>query len=222
MLNPNYIYNPPSLYSTLYIVHLICDRCGKEFELNQGNYQRFLRKGRIDHYCSRRCSSLNQVKKINVTCAQCGKSVLRQPSQISNQTFCSKSCAATYNNTHKTSGTRRSKLEKYIEDELSKLYPDLEILYNDKTTINSELDIYIPSLKLAFELNGIYHYEPIHGQNKLDSIQQNDKNKFQLCIENDISLCIIDTSGLKYFKPDNANKYLRIIIDILCPRLDSN
>jgi len=44
------------------------------------------------------------------------------------------------------------------------LYPDLVIHFNKKDAINSELDIYIPSLKLAFELNGIFHYEPIFGK----------------------------------------------------------
>lgn len=216
MLDTYYEYNPPSLYSSSYTVHLICDTCGTSFELMQNNYQHCIRKGHIKNYCSRRCSNLAQRRAIEIECANCGKIIQRTPSQIGGKnSFCSSSCAATYNNTHKTHGTRRSKLEKYIEDELSKLYPYLEILYNNKTAINSELDIYIPSFKLAFELNGIYHYEPIHGQNKLDSIQQNDKNKFQLCIENNISLCIIDTSGLKYFKPDNANKYLKIITNIL-------
>ena len=36
--------------------------------------------------------------------------------------------------------------------------------------INSELDVYVPSLNLAFELNGIFHYEPIYGEKKLNQI----------------------------------------------------
>jgi hypothetical protein len=87
------------------------------------------------------------------------------------------------------------------------LYPNLEIKYNSKEEIHSELDIYIPKYKLAFELNGIFHYEPIFGGQKLEQTQNNDKNKFQLCQENKISLCVIDTSSLKYFKEQNAEKY---------------
>ena len=79
-------------------------------------------------------------------------------------------------------------------------YPNLEIHYNRKDAINSELDIYIPELELAFELNGIFHYEPIYGAEKLQQIQNNDDRKFQACLEKGISLCIIDTSSLKYFK----------------------
>jgi hypothetical protein len=129
--------------------------------------------------------------------------------------FCSSSCAATYNNSHKKYGYRRSKLEKFLEEKLVVLYPSLEFHFNRKDAINSELDIFIPSLSLAFELNGIFHYEPIYGNDQLQSIQNNDKRKFQACLERKIELCIIDTSSLSYFKPANAQKYLDIVCNIV-------
>ena len=152
-----------------------------------------------------------------VICKKCKTKFEKQINQIekTNNNFCSKSCAAIYNNTHKKHGTRRSKLEKYLEEELTKLYPNLEIHFNRKDAINSELDIYIPSLSLAFEINGIFHYEPIYGQEKLDKIQNNDKRKFAACHDANISLCIIDASSLKYFKPKNAKKYLDIVSNII-------
>ena len=79
----------------------------------------------------------------------------------------------------------------------------------------SELDIYIPSLKLAFELNGIFHYEPIHGMDLLSKIQNNDNRKILACAEQQIELCIIDSTDLKYFKLNKAEKYLKIITDII-------
>ena len=81
--------------------------------------------------------------------------------------------------------------------------------------MNSELDIYIPSLKLAFELNGIFHYEPIYGEDKLNKVKNNDGRKYQACFENKIELCIIDVSGSKNFKPERDKKYLDIIISII-------
>jgi hypothetical protein len=133
--------------------------------------------------------------------------------------YCSNSCNAIYCNTHKTHGTRRSKLEVYLEKELQLLYPTYDFHFNRKDTIGSELDIYIPSLSLAFELNGIFHYEPIFGSKKFDQIQSNDISKSKACIDNKIDLCIIDSSGLKYYKPSAAKKYLDIIDDIIKERL---
>lgn len=71
-------------------------------------------------------------------------------------------------------------------------------------------------MKLAFELNGIFHYEPIYGDKKLNQIQNNDTRKFQACLEKGIEMCIIDVSSLSYFKTTNAKKYL----DIVCGLID--
>jgi hypothetical protein len=158
-----------------------------------------------------------------MSCAQCGLIICKKPKDVKkakeDRLFCSKSCSTTYNNTHKQHGTRRSKLEDYIDNKLIDMFPDIPFVFNDKITINSELDIYIPSLKLAFELNGIFHYEPIFGNEKLSSIKNNDERKMQACIENGIELCIIDSSDLKYFKPAKADKYLNIITSIIRQKL---
>lgn len=164
-------------------------------------------------YCSNTC----RAKKQTVNCKQCKKSFEKALNQIIKHPnhFCSRSCGATYNNTHKTKGTRRSKLETFLESTLSKLYPNLEFQFNSKDAINSELDIYIPSLKLAFELNGVFHFEPIFGNKKLLQTQNNDQRKFQACAEKRISLCVIDTSKQKYFKKSTSLEFLNIITDII-------
>lgn len=200
-----------------------CYKCDKEFLIMKKTINQELnhKRGRCK-FCSPECNNqYNNIKtKQTVTCLQCEKLFEKVLNQIecSPNHFCSKSCAAIYRNAHKTHGTRRSKLEVYLEKQLSLLFPDLLIEYNKKDTINSELDIYIPSLKLAFELNGIFHYEPIYGSDKLNQIQNNDNRKFQACLERGIELCIIDASGLKYFKPSNTQKYLNIIVNIINQR----
>ena len=78
-----------------------------------------------------------------------------------------------------------------------------------------ELDVLIPSLNLAFELNGIFHYEPIYGSDKLSSIKNNDERKFQACLEKGIELVIIDTSSQVYFKEKTSQKYFDIIENII-------
>jgi len=165
-------------------------------------------------FCNRSC---NNKKRCTVCCKQCLKIFEKTTGEMKKGSnhFCTKSCAAKYNNAHKTKGTRRSKLEQWLEIKLLELYPDLEFHFNKTDAINAELDIYIPSLKLAFELNGIFHYEPIYGQDKLDKIQSNDHRKFQACIEHNISLCIIDTTSLLHFKENNAIIFLNILTSIL-------
>jgi len=200
-------------------VTLVCDNCNKIFERDHTQTGEGKRCPQKNIFCSYKCNGNFHNQKINLPCANCGSEVIRTQAEYrgskSGNIFCDKSCAATYNNLHKTIGTRRSKLEKWLENKLPGIYPDLDFKFNSKEEINSELDIYISSLRLAFELNGIYHYEPIHGQEKLASVQNNDDRKFQACIDYGIELCIIDTSGLKYFKEKNAQKYLDIICGVI-------
>lgn len=172
-------------------------------------------------YCSRQCKALAHICKENVKCKNCNIEFEKTRAQIKkyDNHFCSHSCSASYNNKNKTTGNRRSKLEIWLEEQLTLTYPDLPIDFNKKSAIGSELDIYIPSLNLAIELNGIFHYEPIYGTNKLDQIQNNDKSKSLACHEAKIDLCIIDTSGQTYVKPATSQKYLDIINNIINERL---
>ena len=175
------------------------------------NYELKNNRGNLK-YCSLACINYNSVQG---SCLNCGKEMIIKKSNLNKNNFCSRSCAATHNNKNKTKGTRRSKLEQWIESQLNVLYPNLLIDYNKKDAIGSELDIYIPSLNLAFELNGIFHYEPIYGSDKLNRIQENDNNKFQLCQQKNISLCIIDTSSQKYFKEKSSITFLNLIRNII-------
>ena len=68
---------------------------------------------------------------------------------------------------------------------------------------------------MGIELNGILHYEPIYGEDKLLQIQTNDERKFQACLEKGIELCWIDTSTFNHFKIDKAQKYLKTVIQLI-------
>jgi hypothetical protein len=202
---------------------LNCCNCNNPFDVSNKKYAytiyKFKNTGKR-YFCSIECRRIGRgtcSNFVDIPCDHCNKLFTKKHSYMkkSDRHFCTHSCAAIYNNTHKTKGNRRSKLEEWLEEQLTMLYPDLEIWYSDKTTINSELDIYIPSLNLAFELNGIFHYEPIFGEDKLSQIQNNDDRKFQACIEHGIELCIMDTSSQKRFKPSTSQKFLDIILNII-------
>lgn len=198
-----------------------CYYCNKTYYRTKHSVQRVSKSAQYKSikYCSKKCQAESRITKTYANCGNCGtptNKVLSQSQKSkSGLIFCSQSCAATYNNKHKTTGNRRSKLETWLEAKLIELYPSLEIHFNQKNAINSELDIYIPSMKLAFELNGIFHYEPIFGQDRLTQIQNNDNRKFQACVERGIELCLIDSSTQKYFKETTSKKFLKIIIDII-------
>ena len=201
---------------------LQCEFCGSAFDKIKKEvvYELKHKRGYLK-FCSKNCTgSHNKETSEYVNCCNCLVSFKKLPKEIkkTENHFCSRSCSATYNNKNKTHGNRRSKLEVWLEEQLNSQYLDLKIDYNQKDAIGSELDIYIPSLKLAFELNGIFHYEPIYGDKKLGQIKENDNNKFQKCVEHNISLCVIDVSTMINFKPNRAKKFHDIIVSIINQR----
>jgi hypothetical protein len=202
---------------------LLCPHCNEQFTRAKNVIQsKFGKHNNLSKiYCSKKCFSLTATKKQNVICKQCSCSFYKMLNQIKKRSnnFCSRSCAATYNNLHKTSGTRRSKLEIWIEKQLIESYLNLKIHFNKKEAINSELDIYIPSLNLAIELNGIFHYEPIYGNEKFQQIILNDQLKKEECLRQNIELIIIDSSKQKVFKELTSKIYLDTIIEIINTRI---
>lgn len=207
------------------LLPLVCLQCNQTFYKPKHVIQKATRgmKAFPSNFCSRDCSSKNKTKKVECACDHCGKIFMKNKSQIkkTKSNFCCQSCAGKYGTSHKTTGTRSSRLEKWLAVKLSEKFPTLEFHFNRKDAINSELDIYIPTLKLAFELNGPFHYEPIFGQEKLETIKNNDCRKFQACLEKGIELCIIDTSKQKYFKENTCLPFLRIVEDIILLKIST-
>lgn len=201
-----------------------CYHCGKPcLKTKQHIMDSFSKSRTSAKYCSKECSH-NSRKLIQpeINCTNCNtlfkKSTYEIKKSKSGNHFCSLSCTAIYHNNNKTHGSSRSKLELWLEEQLTILYPNLHIDFNIRTIIGSELDIYIPSLNIAFEINGIFHYEPIFGVNNLEHVQSKDISKSKACFDAKIDLCIIDVSAQKYFKPKTSQKYLDIITKIINER----
>lgn len=190
-----------------------------EIEIQKNN------KSNKSFYCSMGCYSKKRTieSKTLTKCGICQKDMFAYNKIIqeskSGKVFCTRSCSAKYSNSHKTTGTRRSKFENWIENELTKTYPNLEVKYNLIGDIEAELDIYIPSLKLAVEINGVFHYKPIYGESKFVKIQTSDKRKASLCSENNIDLLIVDISNWKRFDVREAPAYFAPIKEKIDSRL---
>lgn len=195
--------------------NFICAHCGISGKKSARNLNTDQKKGKEKIYCDRKCVARAMTDKRLCICKLCGKEKYRIPSQVSINTFCSKSCAVTYNNKHKKFGTRRSKLERFIADRVSEEFSDLDARYNETAWIDYELDIYIPSLKTAIEINGIFHYQPIYGIEKFNRIVTNDKMKADACLDRGIKLHILDISKNLHFSKKSAEPYYQLVADII-------
>ena len=192
--------------------NVICQQCNIEFYKSETEQRKTKR-----NFCSKDCFNKFQFIQVQVECKKCNKTFHKRQSEIKKtlNNFCSKSCAASYNNTHKSYGTRRAKLEVFLEEQIKEHYPELELHCNQKTAIESELDFYFPKLRFAIELNGITHYEPIYGNDKFEKIQNNDERKAITCYEKGIELAIIDTSSCSYLSANNKEKYKNLVFGLI-------
>lgn len=207
---------------------ILCTNCNKPIQFkNYRHYCDKINKINLRHhkpFCSINCSNEYKRQYTNKgICDYCGKEFIRPNvygDKRQNHVFCSQSCSAKYFNSHKEFGYRKSKAETWIVNQLKKDYPTLNIIENNVDILGKELDIYIPQLNIAFEINGIIHYKPIYGEEKFEKIKYNDKIKKELCENKNILLTTIDISDIKSFKEDkiiSKYNYIKNLINTLKP-----
>lgn len=174
-----------------------CSQCGKTCWRDVNDCAKYKNNWSGKNFCSLKCYGAHKTKHSTVIaeCANCGKPLQKLLKDLkksySGRLFCNRSCSITYNNRIKRK-SRRSKCEKLLFDLLVEEFPQLSIKCNDKDMLGGlEVDIAIPSLKLAIEWNGIVHFKPIYGQDKLNRIQEIDKTKQEIALRNDINLIVI-------------------------------
>lgn len=201
------LLTPPEKFAALEkrgLAQLRCLHCTKIFLLEKYRVQRGIERGTAK-YCSQTCARHARRTSKEVHCANCQALFRKHGVELKRTAnhFCSRSCAAQFNNRHKNLGaSRRSKAEDYLSGLIRRDFPSLEIIQNDRALLPSglELDIVIPHLKLAVELNGPIHYFPLFGEQKLAKIQDADISK-QIEIKRlGYDLLVVDISTSGYFK----------------------
>lgn len=142
-----------------------------------------------------------------ISCAYCKK-------PTTNKIYCSRLCQSKQTSINK--GTQRSTFEINLQKYLRKKYPDINFVFNSRELLKLELDVYIPKLKIAFELNGPFHYENI-GDN-LEQVQKYDEIKKIKCARRGIELFSIDTRKL-YRTNIGESFYFKLIDRIIWTKL---
>ena len=218
------------------ILTIPCEWCKKEFQKDNCQVEKNKRNNK-KNFCSRKCVSqwtqkmgLKQISKypkvIELICLHCGKKFIRSHQKYRDNVikkgslyFCSVKCRK--NLYQYLTRSFRSSLEIWIEEKLTNLYPSLEIVYNDRNTIGMELDIYIPSLELSFELNGIYHYKPIYGIDKFTKVLYKDIKKEHECKTQHIDLYVLDCKTFSHLNEETDKIYLNEIVKRIEEKLGS-
>jgi len=203
-------------------IDLNCKICNKTFSILLSDYK-YKNKTQKNIYCSQRCANISKKDSVTEPCGHCNKLVTRfisdKISSKSGHIFCSRSCSTYYRNQHKTTGFQRSKLEIFMEDFIKSKFPHTNVAFNNSNIIGYELDVYFPDYKLAIEYNGIVHYEPIYGTDRLTKIQFNDKQKILLCAQNGIELIVLNCNGISAKKINSiiSNEVFSILTSIINP-----
>lgn len=200
------------------IPNVECMHCHTIFYKKPSNIRRC-----PNHFCSTKCHKkyynklLDHGQEIDLECKWCGVTFIRNKSLAKRQKvhLCSYKCSSHYKESVSRKGKNRSKFELYTEERLIKDYPYLSFKFNDKTMIGRELDIFIETLDIAFEINGPYHYKPIKGFPALNKTICNDIRKICDCERNGISLHILDISNMRGATNSVFDEYYKDIKQII-------
>jgi len=92
-----------------------------------------------------------------------------------------------------------SKSQKLLYNYIKDIFPEQSVEYNYlhssfQPKSNIQLDIFIPSLSLAFEYNGEYHYKSIPMFSSHLLVQKRDERKKLICGDDGITLIVIPYS----------------------------
>ncbi len=215
------------------LIPLECEVCNSTFYKYKNLVMRGLKGTRKVCTCSKECSGKIIGKRlfkgnIQLKCSWCEKEFSRTNRtyktinlRLNKLPFCSRKCVAKWQYDTGQIKHMRSKLELWIEQQISKDFPNLSVEYNNRKIMGgTELDIYIPILNLAFELNGIYHYKPIYGEENLEIRKIKDFEKAIGCFSRQINLHVINCKEFEHLNESKDRKYYDYIKNIINKKLE--
>lgn len=196
-----------------------CNHCKQSYTEKSWYTKQAKKRKRKLQFCCRECHRSYFDTTFKTCCGNCGKEILKtlkdkNKNSLGNY-YCSRSCAVIANNKIRKK-KRRSKIEKALFEMIQKAFPKLVILSNDREALQGlELDIYIPELKLGIEWNGIVHFKPIYGMEKLLAVQEKDRQKMEIANAKNIHLIVIPDHESKYSLVKESFSKIKEIIEKL-------
>lgn len=217
-------------------VVLRCFKCNDVFTRSKSELSKSLRRNQ-KIVCSKKCVRINQrnaslkdFKTIELICQNChllfNRSRIAYLNNINKNTetfFCSKKCSMTSLNRASKTSTSKSSHEVILKELIQKKYPEFDVIQNDRTVLpeNLEIDIWIPSINLAIELNGPCHFYPIYGEHRLQQTRGNDIRKVLFAQLQNINLLVVDTSSLKSKSKLSVEKFINTQFEShICSAID--
>lgn len=236
--NGNFLFTQEEYEATLFpqsrykkLLPIRCLTCGQTFMASTKQVNNLFTSSGKDKltlkYCSRACRDKGTQDRVTVTCANCGKKLERQRYELGMKDlfFCDRECMHEYYKEHPNTQSKgpRSKVEKFIGYLLAKLYPDLNVEYNNRKVFNGlELDQYYPDLNVGVEINGGWHfYEALGGKDRLTTTQQHDKEKIRLSKELNIPFLIIPIQENWHYTPSDMIKFTTPIVSTFVDFMNS-
>ena len=152
-----------------------CPLCAKinRREYNKNNYKSFVKEskkrfGDIFSFPNIEQEYENSHSKITIVCNTCGNSFTKIA--CDHLTSPHGGCTKCFSQT--------SKFEEDVKSYIKTLCKDEEIIFNDRTILDGlEIDIYIPSLHIGFECNGLFWHSEYMGKNKFYHLHKTETAK---------------------------------------------
>ena len=184
---------------------LECSRCSSTFYQRKSTVERAIgyivglnNSRKTLEFCSPKCSDNRVTNKAEIYTHVCTTCQTEFQSDRKDSKFCGRQCKGKHDiGRNRKISKNRSKAEAYLFNRIRHEFPEIALLANDRAFLEGglEIDIFLPELSLAIEVNGPFHYRPIYGEERLERAQHNDQLKKENLENRSVELLSLDISG---------------------------